>query len=546
MNSSKSTKRKHKLRTIRSRYARQFRGGAAATTDFISFITGSAHDNTIITTIIIAALFSGIYKQDETIMFNIAIKHILKGLTQANLEYVRRLMNAPHDVVDKALVYADKKTGREYDSALEIINGGSRRRTKNRLHLRRKSHKYKLQSGGDRITVVVMLFLFIMSCWFLFSELTALTAPQVSATLKDIPDALGIPNIIYSDKFVHNVSINNINKIHTELKKIIVELNIGFPSPLPSIMHSFTSATMWSPHNLTLPAPADIQKYLFDTFVDTVNKSLTTPTCTAAMKAIVMSLYNLANIANKHHYTPSTPTAFFQFTGEYTSVIDGSSQTDRDGLTQGWSLKTLQNIFKKIIPEELTTQFTKQITDRAEHIILSACGALGSFAFMFVLLIRKMTRSMISDASPLSSPSISPSLSPLLTPAREIEKTSHLVATRFRPPTQLMSSNFFNLPLVPKRNNGSYALAQPAPRPAPRLGWTTSPPYPSPPPPTPPPPDPRQRLPAETDTAYNERMLDLDLDNALAAMESSMPTHHTSQLTPHTSRLTPKPNHAAS
>ena len=379
MNKSKSTKRKHNLRTLRRRYVRQFRGGAAAT------IAGSGHDNKIITTIIIAALFSGIYKQDETIMFNIAIKHILKGLTQANLEYVRRLMNAPHDVVDKALVYADKKTGREYDPAVEMINGGSRRRTKNRLHLRRKSHKYKLQSGGDRYNAIIaaMLFLFIMSCWFLFSVLMDLTAPQLSNTLKDTPGVIkrAIPNIPFSDSFLDADYKKNMINIFEALNILIAQLNIGFPTNISIGEILKTSYTG------VLPP-------LHPYFVETVNRSLTTPICGTAINQIGSGLYNLSDIAIKNHHMPSVWSGLF---GGYTEPIAGSTENERFMLTQGWARDALRKIFQDIIPKELTSQFSKSITDRAEPIILSACGAFGSVAFMFILLLRKMRRSR-SDA----------------------------------------------------------------------------------------------------------------------------------------------------
>ena len=451
MNKSKSTKRKHNLRTLRRRYVRQFRGGAAAT------IAGSGHDNKIITTIIIAALFSGIYNQDERFMFKIAIEHILKGLTRDNLEYFRKLMNAPHEVVVKAVAYAHHKP--PYTLAVEM-NGGSRRRTKHRLHLRRKSHKYKLQSGGDRTAVVVMLFLFIMSCWFLFSEVMALTAPQLSNTLKDIPGVIkrNIPEIFYSDQGANAAYASNIEIINEALKILIAELSIGFSSPLSlSFRSPFLNSTSSNSTSSNWPIPANEFE---EHFRITVNRSLTTPNCTAAMGAIVSSLDTIANIAVQHHHIPSVPISFkhipfssSQFdsimaqdfesvigTAAFvakaaldpgtaaltaathfkkklyrtepdpltptdtavthtadTAVTHGSTENERFMLTQGWARDALRKIFQDIIPKELTSQFSKSITDRAEPIILSACGAFGSVAFMFILLLRKMRRSR-SDA----------------------------------------------------------------------------------------------------------------------------------------------------
>jgi hypothetical protein len=483
MNNSKSTKRKHKLRTLRSRYARQFRGGAAATTDFISFITGSDHDNKIITTIIIAALFSGIYKQDETVMFNIAIKHILKGLTRANLEYVRRLMNAPHDVVDKALVYADKKTGREYDPAVEMINGGSRRRTKNRLHLRRKSHKYKLQSGGDRYNAIIaaMLFLFIMSCWFLFSVLMDLTAPQLSNTLKDTPGVIkrAIPNIPFSDSFLDADYKKNMINIFEALNILIAQLNIGFPTNISIGEILKTSYTG------VLPP-------LHPYFVETVNRSLTTPICGTAINQIGSGLYNLSDIAIKNHHMPSVWSGLF---GGYTEPIAGSTENERFMLTQGWARDALRKIFQEIIPKELASQFSKSITDKAERIILSSSGAFVSFLILFGASIRNLTRSMTSRRSRRS---------------------------------KIASSRTYNVDVEDKKDNGSYALKKPMAE----LEWVRPPPYSSgeqvAAPPhslpslTPPHLHLRERNPDESETDYNDYKLDFQLDAALAAMEWSM------------------------
>jgi len=409
MNNSKSTKRKHKLRTLRSRYARQFRGGAAATTDFISFITGSDHDNKIITTIIIAALFSGIYKQDETFMFKIAIEHILKGLTQDNLEYFSKLMNAPHEVVVKAVAYAHHKP--PYTLAVEI--GGSRRRTKHRLHLRRKSHKYKLQSGGDRYNAIIaaMLFLFIMSCWFLFSVLMDLTAPQLSNTLKDTPGVIkrAIPNIPFSDSFLDADYKKNMINIFEALNILIAQLNIGFPTNISIGEILKTSYTG------VLPP-------LHPYFVETVNRSLTTPICGTAINQIGSGLYNLSDIAIKNHHMPSVWSGLF---GGYTEPIAGSTENERFMLTQGWARDALRKIFQEIIPKELASQFSKSITDKAERIILSSSGAFVSFLILFGASIRNLTRSMTSRRSRRS---------------------------------KIASSRTYNVDVEDKKDNGSYAF----------------------------------------------------------------------------------------
>lgn len=409
MNKSKSIKRKHKMRTLRRRSARQFRGGAAATLDIISFIPSG--DNKIITTIIIAALFSGIYKQNATFMFKIAIEHILNGLTRDNIEYFCRVMNVSPNNVDKALKYAHHP----YTPAAEI-DGGSRRRTKHRLHLRRKSHKYKLQSGGDRNSAIIaaMLFLFIISCWSLYSVLLDLTAPQLSNTLKDMPGAIGdtIPNIPFSGPFsVDSKSLlvdadyqDNIRRIFNALDILIANLN-GFPTPKFS-----TGQMLKTAYTGVLPSEEVIQSH----FVGAVNNSLTTPICTAAMKAIGDGLHNLSNIANKNRYIPSVPS----WLGGYTDVTYGSNGNERDILTAGWTLGTLKTILETIIPQELASQFSKGITDRAQHIILSSSGALVSFAFMFVLLLREMTRSMTSRRSKRAP----------TPPPQEIEKVTRLVA----------------------------------------------------------------------------------------------------------------------
>jgi hypothetical protein len=276
--------------------------------------------------------------------------------------------------------------------------------------------------------------------------------------LKDIPGVIkrNIPEIFYSDQGANAAYASNIEIINEALKILIAELSIGFSSPLSlSFRSPFLNSTSSNSTSSNWPIPANEFE---EHFRITVNISLTTPNCTAAMGAIVSSLDTIANIAVQHHHIPSVPISFKQMASSQfdsimaqgfesvigtaafvakaaldpgtaaltaathfkkklyrtepdpltptdtavthtadTAVTHGSTENERFMLTQGWARDALRKIFQDIIPKELTSQFSKSITDRAEPIILSACGAFGSVAFMFILLLRKMRRSR-SDA----------------------------------------------------------------------------------------------------------------------------------------------------